>query len=361
MTAKTITNTIDKNIQQISLILGLNTPTSPGIYTAILCDTLDSLGYPSEQLLQKISLVKSDLLQPGVALTPSIFFKTVSAALDITQRPDLGLEYGKRIDLLCGGLAGQAVLTAPTIFEAAKRGIKYARLCGVNLKTNFFNNDGIGFLAYEMDWISVIPQHHQHFYIEMFLAIWQKHLRYLTHSQQCFKQISIRYAPPEHAKAYYEHFNTEILFNAPTNWVSIEENLATQALTGHCDSLSNQVLMQCEEALANLPQHDSWTQKVMQVLNTINNHHFPDINSIAQQLAISPRSLMRHLEQEGSTYKSLVNKKRLHHSCKLLLQTRHSVDAIANEIGFSDASNFRKAFKKWTGKTPKEYRHVTRL
>jgi AraC-like DNA-binding protein len=81
----------------------------------------------------------------------------------------------------------------------------------------------------------------------------------------------------------------------------------------------------------------------------------PSEASIARQLGMSPRNLQRHLVEEGASYTSLLNNARVDLARNYVREDRLSVTEIAFVLGFADTSTFSRAFKRWTGKSPRQY------
>ena len=80
------------------------------------------------------------------------------------------------------------------------------------------------------------------------------------------------------------------------------------------------------------------------------------MEQMAERLHMSPRTLHRHLVDAGSSYQDILDDVRRRLAIEFLRNTELSIDEVSARVGFSDASNFRKAFKKWTGKLPGEFR-----
>jgi AraC-like DNA-binding protein len=79
-------------------------------------------------------------------------------------------------------------------------------------------------------------------------------------------------------------------------------------------------------------------------------------DDIAAQLTMSGRSLQRKLQEQGSSFQKLYDAYRHQHSLQLLANTHLSLMDIALQLGFSESSTFYRAFKRWQGLTPGEYR-----
>ena len=83
----------------------------------------------------------------------------------------------------------------------------------------------------------------------------------------------------------------------------------------------------------------------------------PTIGRTAQRLGIPVRTLQRRLHNAGLSYSELVDEVRCDAACRLLSSPCARVADIARALGFSDPSNFSRAFVRWTGISPREYRH----
>jgi len=82
----------------------------------------------------------------------------------------------------------------------------------------------------------------------------------------------------------------------------------------------------------------------------------PSAERIAQTLHLSLRSLQRHLAEEGTSYEALLGETRHALALRHMRDPRCSISEIAYLLGFSDSSSFGRAFKRWTGQTPSQYR-----
>jgi AraC-like DNA-binding protein len=82
----------------------------------------------------------------------------------------------------------------------------------------------------------------------------------------------------------------------------------------------------------------------------------PSMATVAQSLGTSPRSLHRRLSDEGTRFNDLLDDVRRDFAERYLARPRLAVSEVAFLVGFNDASAFFKAFRRWTGATPTEYR-----
>jgi AraC-like DNA-binding protein len=82
----------------------------------------------------------------------------------------------------------------------------------------------------------------------------------------------------------------------------------------------------------------------------------PEVGQIARELQTSERSLRRGLQELGTSYQTLLDDTRRERAIEWARATSMPFEQIAAQLGFSDERSFRRAFKRWTEKTPRELR-----
>ena len=100
----------------------------------------------------------------------------------------------------------------------------------------------------------------------------------------------------------------------------------------------------------------SFSAKIRRRLREWSPAAWPDFETLAHQLNASPATLRRRLDDEGESYRAIMDELRRDLAISLLSDTQLSMSDIASELGFSESSAFHRAFKKWTGVRPGEYR-----
>jgi len=80
------------------------------------------------------------------------------------------------------------------------------------------------------------------------------------------------------------------------------------------------------------------------------------LEDVAQQLAMAPRSLSRRLEEDGTSFRELVEVERKQVALQLLEGTEMKIEEMAVQLGYGDAASFARAFRRWFGRAPGEYR-----
>lgn len=99
------------------------------------------------------------------------------------------------------------------------------------------------------------------------------------------------------------------------------------------------------------------------VLHTLRINHVTGITSeavVARQLALGPRTLQRALEKEGTSFRELRARHIRTEACRLLAEGDMRIDDIGKRLGYTEPRSFRRAFKTWTGLSPRQYRTTAR-
>lgn len=120
----------------------------------------------------------------------------------------------------------------------------------------------------------------------------------------------------------------------------------------------NQFLIQSPYNLLTIPGNDkSLKKRVMDIVRSYStgNLTFPPLQGIADRLNMSKQTMHRRLQEEASSYQKIKDDIRRDLALKKLIQEKRPVYEVAEIVGFSDARSFTRAFKQWTGVTPREY------
>lgn len=167
--------------------------------------------------------------------------------------------------------------------------------------------------------------------------------------------VTIRHGSPECGARYYEFFRSPVSFDAPVSSLTLpldavdmtlssgNEELAAvneQLMTGYLDTLDDEGLI----------------TKIKRIIV----EHLPSgdatVETAAAQLYISTRTLQRQLHQEGTTFFTLLNETRQELASQYVRDKNMDLTEVAFLLGFAELSTFSRSFKRWTGKSPIQYR-----
>lgn len=128
----------------------------------------------------------------------------------------------------------------------------------------------------------------------------------------------------------------------------------------HSPGLYQQLHMQAAKRLASLPNPERTSTSVKRLIDENLGKQLIDLPLIADLMGLNPRTLQRRLKDENVTFQSLHDSSRYRLACEQLAQQNSPVEDIAAMLGYSEPTNFYRAFKTWSGLTPNEYRRQYR-
>lgn len=148
--------------------------------------------------------------------------------------------------------------------------------------------------------------------------------------------------------------NSRVVFNADRYSISWPLAVIDLALDSRDAELGRLADARCETALRRSLNSQTLASRVLAQFHR-NTGEFPSLDEIAARLNMSTPTLQRRLKAEGASFQQLKDRFR-QNQASALLATALSIEQIAEQLGYSDASNFAKAFKSWTGSSPSLYR-----
>lgn len=163
------------------------------------------------------------------------------------------------------------------------------------------------------------------------------------------------YPEPPHADALRETFGCELHFDA----TFMEWHFDAACLSLPCPNASRFLATLCTdfcESVLTTGKGQTPLQREIRLILLGKIREQPVASEIALELGLSRRSLYRRLQEENATFQGLLDDVRGSVAIQFLSSTHLPVEEIAYRVGFTDQSNFRKAFRRWTGATPSSYR-----
>ena len=331
-----------------------NLPVIRAHYADILCQLAEEKGAARPELLRSADIRPAMLGHPDNFITVEQFSRLCRSALALSHDPALGLEYGKRLKFTTHGSLSQAAISCDNIGQALTVLIKYFRIRFVYMNLSFFTEGSDAVL--QLDIVHALDDLHW-FNAEVVLASLMD-VNLLLFGRRLLDGGSCRlnYPPPEYAQAYESLFGNRIRFDAGANQLRFRKEFLELPI-----SLSNPVARrvaeaQCEEEMRSLEATTSIPERVGRLLESVRDGRLPGIDSVAAQLGVSPRTLRRQLSAEGLKFQGILDDIRHRRSLELLRRTDLGIDDIAYRLGYSDPSNFGRAFRKWEGLSPSAWR-----
>jgi AraC-like DNA-binding protein len=166
------------------------------------------------------------------------------------------------------------------------------------------------------------------------------------------------YPEPVHSAEYRLMYCSELSFNRPNTLIAFEAGYLDLPVVQNERSIKEFLRTAPESILVKYKNGSSLTAKIRRRLRQFLPGEVPDFESLAEELNMTAATMRRRLHEEGESYQSIKDQLRRDLAIGYLSHSSRSVMDIALELGFSERSAFHRAFRKWTGASPGEFRRT---
>ncbi|MFV3412463.1 AraC family transcriptional regulator [Pseudomonas nitroreducens] len=324
-----------------------------------LADALAESGVAPHPLLEQYGLDTARLGEPGARLSIPRYMRLGHAAIQQSGDPALGLRMGQLSRPSQSGLAGVTAAQAPNLRAAARALIRFEPLYAQNYRgqSSFIEDAGGAWLRF----YSISPYNaYNRFVVDSVLAGWVSMLGSIGAQPLRAEKVEIEYPAPAWASRFEEMLGCPVEFGAQHNQLRLDQATLARANPDHCPSTWRQLLDICEKELEQQTRTRSLRERVAQLLGPMLNGREPDLEEVAARLKLPTWTLRRKLAEEGTQFRSILNDTRRDLAMIYIRDTDLAFGEIAYLLGFASAEAFQRAFKRWSGQTPGEFRRAQR-
>ncbi len=337
------------------MIANLPTPTT---YTRVL---LQSTPVKERARLLHLTNLNQEHLSSSDTIRADQQIQVLRNAQNIASRPDWALALGNQLNVNSHGALGFAALSAPTLGESLETLAAFARIRAPYLSFKFEQ-------LQDRFYFTVVPEFElgelEIALNEIVLQIVDSLITVVLGSRGPGIKVMLSYPAPTYASDYARFFTAPCEFSQDFSGVELPSGLCRVPCPLHDEHSYVASLARCRQALAEVIDPTDTVSRVRNLISAYyehletgtNNSEAPTLESIAATLCMSPRTLIRRLATQGSGYREMLEKAQRDTACRLLGQARYSVYEIAMLLGYSDAANFGRAFRRWLGMAPGQYR-----
>lgn len=325
-----------------------------------LSDAVRSYGHDPAPLLEQYGLSATRLAQAGGRLSIARYMHLGHAATQLTGQPGLGLRMGRLSHLGQVGLAGVTAAQAPTVREAARTLLRFEPLYGSNYRgQSTFHEDADG--AW-LQFYSISPYNaYNRFVVDSLLSGWLAQLSAVADQSIVAQRVEIEFAAPGYAADYALLCEQPITFEAGANRLRLDRARLELRNPAHCPSTFEHLQQLCEQELERLTRTRSLRERIIGLLGPLlNGGREPDLEEVAARLKLPTWTLRRKLADEGTRFRDILNDTRRDLAMTYIRDTELAFGEIAYLLGFASAEAFQRAFKRWSGQTPGEFRRHQR-
>jgi len=323
---------------------------------AALVEVLSEQGISQEDSLSGTGLSSESLGNPETLTSVRQYITVVRNALRLSKTNETPFLTGQRIPLSAYGMYGFALVCSPTIREYFQVAVKYHRLATPLLSVTWREDDDYAAWVFPVDAAITHPDSLLRFLMEQQLSQMATHLRGVVEGHGYDPvRATLSYPAPSHTRLYERYLGCPVRFNQPMSELVYPKALLS-AKPRMAHRLTSKLLQDtCDRILGEVKTSTGVAGEVYQIIASTPAHS-PSMADVARRIGTTVRTLNRKLTAEETSFTQILDDVRCTFASEYLRSTKLSIDDIAELVGFSDAANFRHAFRRWTGSTPAHYR-----
>ncbi|PNE02126.1 AraC family transcriptional regulator [Alcanivorax sp. MD8A] len=326
-------------------------------FVKLVTDFIESRGLSAAGLLGEADLTPDDLNDPNGRVSFTKFDHLLNLTAKTLDEPCLGLKLGQSIRPGHLGSHGFALMSCSTGAELMQQHMRYSMLTidAAHVVIEQSGNDYIRYLRSSLQDGAKLGRLQD----ELNMATTVAMARWFTNRNDLApKWVSFQHPEPSDTTQYSAFFNCPVHFSRPETAVCVDGSYllitlphANPQLRQMMDDVCAGLVKQLGTAL-----EPGWVAQARQLILKSFKEGLPDIASVADATNMSEEELKSQLAQRGTSFRGFVDELRQALALGYVRDPSLSLVDIAYLLGFSEQSAFQRAFKRWTGKTPGEYR-----
>jgi len=327
-----------------------NQPTTIAGYALAIAKALDHYGVDSRRVLHAAGIPAALSNDPMVRLPVSTMTRLFRMCVEVTNDPYFGLTAGRFIHISNLHAVGHALAASATLLDFCRRLERYFRVASqTSVPTLTIGHEEV---ILHLKVVSAVSGETQ----DAFTTFLVLAMRQLYRSTFNPLRIGFAHPQPKDGTGPYDK-----VFRAPVAFDQVELSLVfarselEQPLAGACAELAQINDQVATQYLARLDRSDVLAQVRQKIIELLPSGECSR-DKVAESLHLSPTTLQLKLTKRNTSFHDVLDETRRELACAYMQQAARSITEIAFTLGFTDTSNFARAFKRWTGASPTEYR-----
>ncbi|HET6331774.1 MAG TPA: AraC family transcriptional regulator [Polyangiales bacterium] len=317
-----------------------------------LLEHVERAGVSRDLLLTAAEFDSARLEDKDARITLAEYDRLWEVALDATGDDALGLHAAEHVSATTYSLLAHLVERAATFREGIEGTLRFHRLVADRPTLELIEDGSTATLRCKVE--DGAPRCRRA-RAEHVMTSFYRWVRFFSPSAPVLR-ASFDHAAPSYRAEYTRIFEGAEHFDEPYVGIVFDRNLLDASTLHKDEELHNALAAEAKLRVARIAGRETYADRVLEVLMRGGAAQRLEMSSVARTLGLSPRSLRRRLEAEGASYNAIAENALTTFAKRLLAVEERTIQETAHEMGFSDASAFNRAFKRWTGTTPSSYR-----
>jgi AraC-like DNA-binding protein len=318
-----------------------------------LLEAIAARGGDPDQILRKFEIDRSAFSEPEGFIPSSIFAGILEAAAQETADDCFGLHLGENCNPRNIGPLVYVVLNSPTIRAGIENFERYLQVYNEAAKWFFTSEGNRGYIRYLLTDLGInsLRQSNEH---GMTIAF--NMLRMMVGSHWAPKEVQFAHEAPKQTSEHLRIFHAPVSFGWKTNAIVVDRQFVEREVPAADQRLYQILKRYLDQVLSEMPREDNLLASVRRATAETMRDGNLKLARVAKQMAMSARTLQRQLKERGVDFKQLTDETRRRFAINYLKERKNTLTEVAFLLGYSEVSAFNRAFKRWTGSTPLEYR-----
>lgn len=320
--------------------------------TNLLWNYLESIDIDPEPLYKNAGINPELLQDPAARLNINCVDKLWEQAAGIIKDPCFAIDMAEFWHPSQMGALGYAWLASSTLRRAFKRSVRYVHVVTEDLNLEIADTPAGMKVSIDLEGsVFTLPQHH-----DLVLTILMHMCRFNYGEELEVTRVCLAHPEPECSRKISDYFRIDVQFDSDQTSLTIARADVDKVLS----SGNKQIALMHDEMLmrylVEIKKGDIVQQVQSIILDNLPDGQVTD-KLVASELNLSERSMQRRLKEHKTTFRFLLDSVREMVAKQYIENPMNRMSDIAFLLGFSEQSAFSRAFKKWTGKSPVEYRN----
>lgn len=332
--------------------MSLAEPSTIAAWTLAICRALRQAGTDPLPLLQQVGMDIHHIEQYPDSRIP---VRQMTQLWQLAERSSgniaFGLAVAQQVQPMHFRALGLLMIASDCMLTVLDKIGRYHTMISDSVNIRVIHQpDRVGFVIDPLAGVPISPLS-----VDAFFATLVQFARQFSGQENPLLAVELMRAPPADRTAWQQYFRVMPVFGQATNCLWFNRALISRSDLPGDEQLARSNESQVQKYLLSM-QALSWRDKVMNSLRAMLENQEPSLADIAALFHVSERTLRRHLQQEGCQFRELLSQARADVAAFYLRSTDETITSVALRLRFSDSASFAKAFQRWYGVPPGQYR-----
>jgi AraC-like DNA-binding protein len=310
-------------------------------------------GLEPEPLARKAGLTVQQIEDAAARLGAQSQIRFLALSADALRDEFLGFHLARDFDLRMIGWLHYVLASSELLGEALKRAVRYSRMVNEGIAVAYREGTEVT-LSFKYVGMARRSDRHQ---IEFWMTSLVRECCELTRRRLQPNRVRLTHYRREDCSEFNAFLGCDVEFGADVDEVAFPETIKQIPIVSADPYLNDLLISHCEEALARRQSNVAPLRLAVEnAIAPLLPHGKARLGEVARRLGMSQRTLARRLATEGLSFSAILDEMRIDLAKRHVEDSHLSISQIAWLVGFQEVSAFTHAFKRWTGRTPREMR-----